>query len=509
MRLGNQSLDTSPKLNNSPSATKYRLFESAVDYILTYNQEDLNLLHEILGLSHTSCQAFDQYTRPPKVLFSSCFSPSLTRETTYFIIICYLRNLQRNNELNNTKIISNSIKEWFKNLMESSAYDIEVGMFIKGVDLYSNEILVKEGKISFNCNHYMKHITIKLKKLTSYYKDNVIRYTKKADNIYNNCVDANEEGYCLGLVKYFLEERFRIDDYDLKNNKRPTERQIFADSMSKANIINIKIRVQNSARTGVHHDFILDNHQIADIYTKTSEFSTKLKDICSIMQKSNLNLTYALILTSSHALGLSVVKKGTGFKLVFYNPNDKKLHARNFIHQSNLNDLEISHGFTTYFEDKTTTQLLIKLYAVTNKSGQSPCLSNIRKIPDANDIDIARQLILIGIANFDAELIKSVLQQYKDDVSIVVESGKESTIPLHASIAMSIQHNSTTILDLFVSHIITACKNNFESNGQHIKYLKTLDNKRRTILDIAEPISIYPGKNTIVNYLKTKLVCNH
>lgn len=443
------------KFRHIDDLEKYRLFEEAIDYIRTYDLSDQanhlsieQLLLQILCIEPTSCRAFYKYSFKYKLnYFNRCFGPLLpsyhfTREITYFVVTCYIKYLCFENK--NLSFNAEDICLWLNETLGTNIDNTIKTNMVK----YVNEVKIKDGIVCFECNHHMRYQTIKLNTLTSYSNVKLNISKKATKHTYNN---NQEPGLCLGLAKYWLDNRARADTFTTKQKQRVGARQEFANSLSWNNLDKIQYELKESNHN-LTQDFLLQEYFFHNLYSSVDQWSTALNTICSILQKNRLQSIYALVTTDSHALALSVVKKGTGLKFAFYEPNSKTLHSRIFVPNNRLlsmhKDHDLYNGFSECFKSiNSGTQLLIKLY-----SPQKPDVIDTQYPIISTNTGVMRQLLMLGIANMDYKLIQNILQDFEDTDSLILFC-KDATTPLHFAVRLAITYHNTQILELLISHI--------------------------------------------------------
>ena len=209
------------------SKYKFKLFEAAIEYIKTSNHSTKTLLNEILGFSSSNCKAFKELS-----IDNSFFFPdSITQETTYFIIICYLRDFYQNKHMQDVLPIltSKSLNIWTNNQLEISSLKLK--------DNYIGNIKVKSGMVSFMDSQYKVFPSVQLSKLvTTKYDDldmSACKYTSKIEKLKLNKVFHNQiyisRGKCLGAVKYFLEQM--VIAYSLDKHKRKIAKDTYVKGL--------------------------------------------------------------------------------------------------------------------------------------------------------------------------------------------------------------------------------------------------------------------------------------
>ncbi|MFN8770393.1 MAG: ankyrin repeat domain-containing protein [Neisseriaceae bacterium] len=378
---------------------KLKLFEQGVDYIITSKATTPELIREILGFSNTKCEAFKKLSIDNSWLFAD----AITRETTYFMVLCCFK-------------------------------DVNIANKIEIPSRYINEVSLKGNIISFTKEPYTK-VKIKFDKLRTAYNSISFSYTNKTNKLnikelFHNHIHDN--GKCRGSVKYWLEEMAKA--YSLNKAKRTKHKDKFVKSLE---IISDERDVEKKNFKNAATGYKISNYNeylecyrkmrnIFDIYTSIKDLAITIDNIIKKMSLNNVSQIYMEIITGPHALGLIIIAKGDGLKFILYEPNDKLLYGKKFIHRDDCNISAYQHMYYNLseikelYEKDSNTSLLIKGYILANNKIVTNYIIDYPQISGKFDANNQKRLLGLAIINHDYNLSKEILSTTQIGVDYIL-----------------------------------------------------------------------------------------
>ncbi len=438
------------------------LFEEGLDYIITAKRITSKLVKEVLDLETSSCSAYRRFK-----IDSGFFSPKgIARETTYYLIICYLKHQVSAGVKFSDGYVpkGNEVTAWLEKVLGSNNIVNVPTPFLNEVSIKNQQVYFNDKSFTFfNSRYsYTKFPPLKLAKLVPDFSEANFRYTSKKEKLGVKEVFHNqiyETGRCLGAVNNALEEfvlaysydkakrniaksnfvkslelkdiwplldgialfirdyvllraslgsklaksiltkdiKERIYNEDVKSNflavkekfKAVVDKQIYEEALDIDDILVcdfidelaqefkeasipvniIKVRLFNKIAKGagliknslteftINHcekDFSANGqlNLAFEVFTSVNQSACDLMDMLAKIQANKIKRVYArlrlTVLEYSHAMALTIIAVGQGFKFITYDPNDAKLYGHMFIHGDDIGPARLEKLINCY-----------------------------------------------------------------------------------------------------------------------------------------------------------------
>jgi hypothetical protein len=416
-----------------PEKNKPKLFESGINYILTSGLSMSELVNEVLGFTNTRCEAFQKLS----IDNSFFFYEAITRDITYLICLCFIKDNYIDSPVIHTPIIPSQLADWLTNLSLRHIIPKLNGKYIEHVK-------ITDDKIIFG-NNYPQIKLLKLnRKLNTLFQ---FRYTNKTKQINLEKLYSNHDGKCLGATNYWL-NTIAIS-YQLVSHSRQQIKSQYIKSLVVKTIefVSLTVRYIEDQKTmltivNLHSTFNINSRFkfIQHIYSTSLKITQGLLKLIQILLINQLPELYVQILSNDHAMGIALVVKGTLVKILAYDPNsfrsyvsitvDPKSIPRRLIHQ-------LFHNMPYLLEEKMNNiPLVMKCYAYNTSHSQFKVVENNL---DCLGDDLKRVLFL-GIGTDCEDMVLKALNG----------SASESEKALTQAVSSSNTFTSFKIINLLV-----------------------------------------------------------
>lgn len=399
-------------------------FRQGLDYIITHTSSVHSLVKEILGFSSTRYEAFTLLSNE-----SNFFSPLLcsflhpetltpSRRITYFLIVCYLRSMERSSLVGISVINQRDVNNWVISVLEDSGGTRTIPIYLN--PSYVNEVHIKNENIYFKSLYnepFSLHIN-KLRKTTRFIYTTKIEQSE-IELFFHNTPDENGRGYCLGLVKLYLQTIADSASHGITPSERRQHRLHWVKSLelnADGRFIDLNTWTSIQLYNKSNRYWKLNSSLIASIYSNVTNLPSDIQNLVVQLLSYRAvprSSAYFLITTSEHALGLTVKIDGFGLKFTIYDPNDELAYVKKFVYESELNFevyLKICRRFDYLANKAGGTPLLIRVYTLPEEyDGDQQIL--VQPLPLPANIAQLRQLFLLAMENDDVNLIEQILQQ--------------------------------------------------------------------------------------------------
>ncbi len=498
------------------------LFEEGLDYIITAKRITSKLVKEVLDLETSSCSAYRRFK-----IDSGFFSPKgIARETTYYLIICYLKHQVSAGVKFSDGYVpkGNEVTAWLEKVLGSNNIVNVPTPFLNEVSIKNQQVYFNDKSFTFfNSRYsYTKFPPLKLAKLVPDFSEANFRYTSKKEKLGVKEVFHNqiyETGKCLGAVNNALEEfvlaysydkakrniaksnfvksleltdfwlfsdfiAFEIRNYvllcaslgsmltkDVKermfNNevkakflavkqklKALADRQTFeaikdsdyllicdliyelAQEFKDAPVPLAHIRQRLRDKMGGNNSYLKNSlteykinycnedfsangclDLVFEIFSSVGQGACDLKNLLSKMQEKNIKQIYArlrlTVLEYTHAMALTIIAVGQGFKFITYDPNDPNLYGHMFIHTEDISSARLeglidSYGYLKKHREKDA-RMLIQGYAPKSEYKRKPETSYKNILAATVSPSQIDQLIGLALLSCDSNSLNAII----------------------------------------------------------------------------------------------------
>lgn len=401
---------------------KLLLFEDAIDYIKNSLLPINQLLDEIMGFKDSRCGAFKKLS-----IDNSFFFPSaITQEITYLIIICFIKEKYLEIQFKNDIIDYTKIIDWLSKIYKN----------VKLNKSFLYNLKLKLNQIYFSDSIYQKFPPIQLIKFFNLEKIQFYNTSKpqllKINELFHNHI-YEDNGRCLGAIKYFLEEMVKA--YSLNKTQRNIHKNNYIKSLEVENFDFINFTVGNKIDM-YQKDFCGFNYllHLFDEYSTIDDFSISLNYIINQMNLHYLKQIYIQIITHSHALALIIIFKGKYLKCLYYDPNSLKLYFKFYIDVDNINNSLITKMYQQFKyiqkEKNKIRNLLLKVYIPKNNKPVKQIVKSLNIVEKITNIDALKDLLILGIVNHDSNLIFNIFKLNKLNLNFIFEGDNRTPLTL-------------------------------------------------------------------------------
>jgi len=400
------------------------------------------ILQEVLGLNKTSCEAFKLLSIDNSIFFQE----AITREVVYLTGICYL--IEHSDDASNNFIVNcEMINKWIKSVLNTNNIKVDAG--------YIKEIKLEGDFCYFTKAPYGDFPKIKMYKFRSKKNCAEFSYTNKPSKlgikeIFHNHI-YTDYGRCLGATKLWLENMslaYKLDKHHrvLAKNNAVQGLEVI-DNALKDKGVGYKIELYRKDLFG----YINLSH-LRDCYSLNVDLPVALANIAQNMLIDNLNQLYIQVLTTSHALGLSIILKGNYFKFIFYDPDDPLLYKRIYIYTGDANVFhyrigQIIDNDFKYLTELISSSVLLKLYVPLTtssyKENKIPIMHPI--IDNFNEITV-KEFLILGISNHDYNFIAKLLNNHKINLNFYFSNH------VYTPLIWAINYDEIDIVRLLLTH---------------------------------------------------------
>lgn len=397
------------KGNQPCDSEKIILFEQAINYIINTKYSCNSLVKEILGFSDTNCKSFYELSIDNSIFFYK----DITQPITYLICFCFLKEYYLNNSNNISGIIINklTISNWLKKILDNK-------VFFNIEEAYIQEVQILNQFVYFS-SIYKNLCPVKLNKIQKLNSQNIVPlYTKKPlkFNLLNETY-SNHDGNCIGTSIYWLEQQ--ILAYEESGLKRQKIKNEFVRNLQTSSFKDIKY-IRNDEITELIRKYQNNSwnnnklQHVQNLYYSNNDTVKMINDLLEIMQINNLDKFYILMFTYEHAMGVSIINRGSGFKLNFYDPNNNLLYWHIHVNNNDILNDNLLITNMPYLKEKYGEILVIRLECYILKTSHKKYQSIENILPAIHTEEYLNQQLILGVNLNDETLVKTSLESGAD-----------------------------------------------------------------------------------------------
>lgn len=416
---------------------KIKAFEQEIDYILTSKQDAYTIVNKILKPTLLNNSGSINLYKDDSI--------RLDELTTYLVSICYLKDhLENDREIIEINIEYYKLMEWLGTLIDKKLIIEE--SFIKQIE-------IKNNIVHFN-NQTFKIHPIKIEKLTkNFYFSNAIRSSSKVKDLEIKALYKNEDNICDALVMKWI-DKFSEADLANKNYRIRIKNSFYIglDNAYKEKALSSSF-IQHYQASGLQESQLI---HVQDIFHSNHNIVQGILNLIALLETNEISHIYSRVLTYKHAVGISVSKKGDGFKIRYFDPDFQERNEEGedlilpsiFLYLEDANNenlkLQLFVNNMTYFKQRRKNNLPVILKCYTREK-----LDEYIQIPDFFSLpknnEEKQQLLLLGITTDDLGLVKNILNDSRNS-SMSLEFYCNTQTPL----TLAIRRNNFEIVKFLI-----------------------------------------------------------